>query len=204
MKTKIKRIVILLIMGLLVCMCNVGFAETWAEFLNNTTWQMQNPQPENWSVLWSFEKKHSYETSILDMNTNTTRSSSGDYVINGNQLTIACNGYTYVYSLRYINEDKFEAQFNGGAFQMSRSKSKEDTWLESYLMFHNPSGGGGYDNGDSRKNTYEICYTCKGLGRCVVCGGSGINYNSYTGDRSICSACSGTGKCWHCFGSGKQ
>lgn len=180
-------------------------AETWTEFLKGTSWQMQNPQPESWSVLWTFKNGGNYQTNIADMNTNTSRYAIGTYSISGNQLTIVCNSQTYVYSLNYVNENKIEARFNGGTFQLARSKSSEDRWFENYLMFHTPSNNSNYyNNGNKTKSTYEVCYTCRGVGRCTICRGLGKNSNPYTGERSLCSACGGTGKCWHCYGSGKQ
>jgi len=63
---------------------------------------------------------------------------------------------------------------------------------------YNTNSSGSVNN----DNKPQLCYTCHGTGRCVVCGGSGI-YSAY-GYSSACSACNGSGKCWHCYGSGKQ
>lgn len=48
-----------------------------------------------------------------------------------------------------------------------------------------------------------ICYTCHGVGYCVVCRGTG-RYSNYGQPSVQCKACNGSGKCWHCQGSGKQ
>lgn len=77
---------------------------------------------------------------------------------------------------------------------------------QTVMFFANSSGSssGTYTPRTSTTTTqsYELCYTCHGTGRCTVCKGSGI-YSNY-GYSDTCSACNGTGKCWHCYGSGKQ
>lgn len=72
------------------------------------------------------------------------------------------------------------------------------SWMDNILPIVNDNQ---FDLPNSTEQ-YKVCYTCRGHGRCVVCGGSGV-YSAY-GFSSTCSACSGTGKCWHCQGSGKQ
>ena len=195
-----RKIVFFVIIAIMLC-GSVIKAQTWSDFLRGTSWQMQNPQPENWSVLWTFKSGSNFQNLIFDMNTNASRNVVGGYSLKENRLTVVCNNQTYVYSLVYINKNKIEARFNGGAIQLSRSKSSEDRWLATYLMYHQSNNGGGSYRSTGTSN---VCYTCKGTGRCLVCKGSGTNHNSYTGGNSICSACNGTGKCWHCHGSGRQ
>lgn len=85
---------------------------------------------------------------------------------------------------------------------------------EAPVYYQYPANYNGYpidysvDYSNNNSQQYEapentICYTCHGVGSCLVCKGTG-QYSLYGNPSSVCTACGGTGKCWHCNGSGKQ
>ncbi len=63
---------------------------------------------------------------------------------------------------------------------------------------------GSADTKTTRKETVDdTCRTCKGTGRCYICGGDGLNRTgSDEGKVHKCHTCRGTGTCQVCYGSG--
>ena len=51
------------------------------------------------------------------------------------------------------------------------------------------------------KSVPDVCYSCKGSGKCVPCKGRGSVAGAV---KRKCSTCKGTGVCQRCKGSGKD
>jgi hypothetical protein len=140
---------------------------------------------------------------IRDMNNpNAARRAVGTYDLSGNYLVILMDNTKYSYILKWYGQNQFTLSNNLATLIYSQSKTAEDTYLSNYIQAHGNPYGSGYNKPTTSKR--EICYTCRGTGRCKVCGGVGSYSNTYTSGRSLCNACSSTGKCWHCYGSGYQ
>ena len=185
-----KKITTLLIfIGLLFC--NSAFSQ-----LERGTWQLQNPALESFNSIMSFDDGQVSNT-IRDMTQYGSRKAYGTYTLKGNRLVIVMDNITYSYNIQWYNRNKFALVNNIVTLIYSQSNSSEDNYLANYQEEH-----GSYKKPAQAQK--ELCYTCRGSGRCKVCSGMGKTSNPYTGTRSLCNACGGTGKCWHCYGSGYQ
>lgn len=59
-------------------------------------------------------------------------------------------------------------------------------------------------NNDSPSHIDGPCKFCGGGGGCSSCNGTGIKYNSYSGNYDTCPSCRGNQRCFNCRGTGKQ
>lgn len=59
-------------------------------------------------------------------------------------------------------------------------------------------------DGTTQMVTRQVCYDCKGSGRCSICGGNGAIIHPYLGTRVNCTLCSMSGRCKFCKGTGEQ
>lgn len=106
----------------------------------------------------------------------------------------------FLFTYQAGSGDKISVSSDGqqlllGAFQFNKV-------LTLYLVSNDsayPGGGSNYPNTERK----TVCYTCHGVGYCIVCHGTG-RYSNYGQPSVTCSACGGDGKCWHCHGTGIQ
>lgn len=173
-------------------------AKTWAEFMEGTIWQLQNPVYSNVSEIIGFGEGICTFTT-MNLSNGQNGSIKGSYYISNNFIRVTFNNQHEDFEMVYISENKIKLKNKNKNLIYAKSGSPEDQFMNNFLF---NSGGGGFTPVTPQQKTYEVCYTCNGGTRCVVCKGSG--WYSLFGDGGPCSACNGTGKCWHCNGSGKQ
>jgi len=174
----------------------------YSQMLEGGVWQWQNPPSINISSLITF-KSGSISNSTTDLLTNQSNKVSGTYKHSGSSLLVTIDNTKYNYSISWINKNKLILSDGENKLICAKVGTTDDTYFQRYMAWY--IGGGSYGGSNSTPSKSEICYTCRGIGRCIVCEGMGKWKNSFAPfEWHECSACEGTGKCWHCYGSGKQ
>jgi hypothetical protein len=203
-----KKILILMIITLTMIV-NVSKAQdkAWNNFLSETAWRLQNPVFINVDATLLLFKNGNFIYKEINMLNYQSSTSSGTYSIYNGKLILKNQHQELSFSLGYISQNKITLSGSSSTWHYSRYGTADDTWFERYLIAsYNPDGI--YNPGkiapQTNNKSYELCYTCRGLGRCIICKGMKKTSNPYTGTRSDCSACDATGKCWGCNGSGKR
>lgn len=79
-----------------------------------------------------------------------------------------------------------------------QGKIYESSGTRPYSGSYNPRG----NNRGSSNSSNPACPECKGDGKCTICGGDGIYYNSTYGGYIDCSTCKKIGTCGTCHGAG--
>lgn len=192
-----KRVIFIILSGLLIC------SSVFSQGIERGMWQLQNPGQPYMNSIVTF-KRGVFNNTMLNMTNEQSRQAIGSYNLSGSVLVIVINNTRYVYNLKWYSQNKFSLSNNQGTLIYAQSNSSADQYFANYMNWYGMNGGGlnSSSGGGNSSNRYEVCGTCRGTGRCKVCGGSGT-YSGY-GNSSPCSACNATGKCWKCRGTGNK
>lgn len=79
--------------------------------------------------------------------------------------------------------------------QEESRRSRSDT-TQTTQTTQSPGGINIWDDGGGS----QMCTSCRGVGSCSLCYGTGT-YRNY-GESGVCTACGGTGRCGMCGGTG--
>ena len=79
--------------------------------------------------------------------------------------------------------------------QEESRRSRSDT-TQTTQTTQSPGGINIWDDGGES----QMCTSCRGVGSCSLCYGTGT-YRNY-GESGVCTACGGTGRCGMCGGTG--
>lgn len=190
-----KKIIFVTILGLFLC--NAVFSQ-----IERGMWQMQNPPQWNFNSILTFKGGRVTNTMCDMNNVNDNRQAVGTYKLTGTTLVIVMNRVRYVYTLKWYSRNKIALCNSQATLVYSQSNSTDDKYLQNYLAWNSLYGSP--SNNSSAPAKKELCYTCHGVGNCILCHGSGRSSNPYTGTTSVCTGCNGTGKCWRCNGGGYE